>query len=297
MKVAKKIQVSLFEIFYELSLHGNFTNTAKVLGVTKAAISHSVKQLEKEIGVDLLNRTTRTVSLTHEGRLLLGYCESLQFEIDSIRDLSKSFHSEPSGILRVSTTPYFAREVLPLLIKEYSQKFPKVQVDVLIEERMPDFKIEQVDLILGVNWEPPEDVVARKIAETRYVLCATPRYLSDNACLNNLGDLQKHNYIGHKSRSTAMVAIKKEDPFFKIDIRLSANDSDFIKECVLADIGIAQFHLYMVEDEIENGELVSLLEDEFADQQDIFIYYQKNKFVQPKVKEFVRLVTSTEILL
>lgn len=112
MKDYKKIPISLFEVFHELILHSSFTNTAKALGVTKAAISHSIKLLEKELKVDLINRTTRTLSLTHEGNILFDYCVTLQQEIIKIRDLAESFHNEPSGILRVSTKPFFARKVL-----------------------------------------------------------------------------------------------------------------------------------------------------------------------------------------
>lgn len=297
MKVAKKISVSLFEVFYELSLHGSFTSTAKALGVTKASVSHSIKQLEKELRVDLLNRTTRTLSLTHEGQLLLTYCESLQSEIDSVRDLSKSFHKEPSGVLKISTTPYFAKEVLQPFIKEYLLKFPKVEIEILIEEKISNFKMQEADLILGVNWQPPEDIVARKIAQTKYILCATPEYLKNGGCLNDLDDLQKYNYIKHKSRPTALVALKGKSRHIEVNSSLSANDSDFIKQCVLLNMGIAQLHGYMVVDEIKKGKLVPLLENEFIDHQDIFIYYQKNKFVQPKVKEFVELVVNAKILL
>ena len=183
------------------------------------------------------------------------------------------------------------------LINEYLLKFPKVEIEVSIEEKISNFKIQEADLIFGVNWEPPEDIVARKIAQTKYVLCATPEYLRSNGSLNNLDELQKYNYIKHKSRPTSLVALKGKSRHIKVNSSLSANNADFIKQCVLLSMGVAQLHEYMVVDEIKEGKLVSLLEDEFIDSQDIFIYYQKNKFVQPKVKEFVELVVNAEILL
>lgn len=163
MKSCKKTPISLFEVFHELVLYGSFTKTAKALGVTKAAISHSIKLLEKELKVDLINRTTRTLSLTHEGNILFDYCVNLHQEIVKVRDLAESFHSEPSGILKISTNPFFAQKVLLDLIKEYSKNFPKVQIKVNIEEKLPDFKTQEADIVLGVNWPPPEEIVARKI--------------------------------------------------------------------------------------------------------------------------------------
>ncbi|WP_395166688.1 LysR family transcriptional regulator [Francisella salimarina] len=296
MKNKKNIPINFFEIFYKLVTYGSFTNTADALGITKAAVSHTIKQLEKELKVDLLIRTTRRLSLTHEGKLLFEYCKTLQNEIENIRDLAESFHSEPSGILKINTSSFFAKSVLIGLIKEYSKKFSKVKIEVNIEERMPNFKTQETDIILGVNWTPPEDIIARKIATTRYILCASPVYLELYGIPSSLSDLVNHKYIPHSSRATALVNIRES----KVNIQmppsdLSANNMEFMKECVLNDLGIAQFHEYIVKDEIQNGKLVELLKDEFLDHQDIYIYYPKNKFVQPKVKEFVKLVMNSQI--
>ncbi|MEY8766852.1 MULTISPECIES: LysR family transcriptional regulator [Francisella] len=296
MKNKKNIPINFFEIFYKLVTYGSFTNTADALGITKAAVSHTIKQLEKELKVDLLIRTTRRLSLTHEGKLLFEYCKTLQNEIENIRDLAESFHSEPSGILKINTSSFFAKSVLIGLIKEYSKKFSKVKIEVNIEERMPNFKTQETDIILGVNWTPPEDIIARKIATTRYILCASPVYLELYGIPSNLSDLVNHKYIPHSSRATALVNIRESKVKAQVPPSdLSANNMEFMKECVLNDLGIAQFHEYIVKDEIQNGKLVELLKDEFLDHQDIYIYYPKNKFVQPKVKEFVKLVMNSQI--
>ncbi|MBK2127733.1 LysR family transcriptional regulator [Francisella tularensis] len=296
MNKHKNISISLFEAFYQLVVHGSFTNTAKALGISKAAVSHTIKQLEKELKVDLLNRTTRSLSLTHEGMLLFNYCKTLQNEIDNIRDLAESFHKEPSGTLKISTSSFFAQNILINLIKEYSKKFSKVKIEVSIEEKMPNFKSNEADIILGVNWTPPENIVARKIATTRYVLCASPAYINKNGSPSNISDLANHNYIPHKSRVTPLVNIKKNklNPQ-TLPSNISANNIEFIKACVLNDFGIAQFHEYIVKNEIQNSQLIELLKDNFFDQQDIYIYSPKNKFVQPKVKEFVNLVINSQI--
>ncbi len=296
IKNKKNIPINFFEIFYKLVTYGSFTNTADALGITKAAVSHTIKQLEKELKVDLLIRTTRRLSLTHEGKLLFEYCKTLQNEIENIRDLAESFHSEPSGILKINTSSFFAKSVLIGLIKEYSKKFSKVKIEVNIEERMPNFKTQETDIILGVNWTPPEDIIARKIATTRYILCASPVYLELYGIPSNLSDLVNHKYIPHSSRATALVNIRESKVKAQVPPSdLSANNMEFMKECVLNDLGIAQFHEYIVKDEIQNGKLVELLKDEFLDHQDIYIYYPKNKFVQPKVKEFVKLVMNSQI--
>ncbi|MED7789655.1 LysR family transcriptional regulator [Francisella sp. 19X1-34] len=296
MRIYKKIQVSLFEVFYELVLHNSFTKTAELLGVTKAAISHSIKQLEKELKVDLINRTTRSLSLTHEGKILFDYCIGLQQEIIKVRGLAESFHSEPSGILKITTVPFFAREFLLKLIKEYSRNFPKVQIDINIIEKLPDFKTQETDIALGVNWPPLEDVIARKIAKTRYVLCSSPEYIRKNGTPKSLEDLSNYNYITHNSRRIHF-ANTKNDIDAKVCIPdLSTNSIEFIKECVIDGIGISQFHEYIVRREIKEGKLVEILANELPGEEDLFIYYPKNKFVQPKIREFVNLVINSKII-
>ena len=124
--------------------------------------------------MDLLNSTTRSLSLTHDGRLLFNYCKTLQNEIDNIHDLAESFNKEPSVILKINTLSFFAKNILIDLTQQYSNKFIKVHIQVNIEEKMPDFRTQETDIILGVNWTPPEDIIARKAATTRYILCASP---------------------------------------------------------------------------------------------------------------------------
>lgn len=162
---------------------------------------------------------------------------------------------------------------------------------------MPDFRTQETDIILGVNWTPPEDIIARKAATTRYILCASPAYLQQNGTPKSLADLANHNYIPRKSRVTPLVNIKenKLNPRTFLS-KFSANNIKFIKEFVLTGFGIAQFHEIYCNKKIQAGGLFELLKDEFLEQQDIFIYYQKNKFVQPKVKEFVNLVLKSNTI-
>ena len=97
--------------------------------------------------------------------------QNITNEIDNIRDLAESFHKEPSGILKISTSSFFAKNILIDLIQQYSNKFTKVRIELNIQEKMPDFRTQKTDIILGVNWTPLEDIIARKIVTTKYILC------------------------------------------------------------------------------------------------------------------------------
>jgi DNA-binding transcriptional LysR family regulator len=133
--------------------------------------------------------------LTHEGQLFLSQCLKLKYELDSTRELISGFHSEPKGKLKISCNPMLAETfLLPKLIK-YKERFPKVALDILIEERMPDIKYEKIDLVFGVNWPAPDEIIARKIRNTRYVLCASPEYIKKYGTPESIKDLKQHFYI------------------------------------------------------------------------------------------------------
>ena len=289
IKKGKKVSASHLEMFYTLVSSGNFTMAGKHLGISKAAVSNTIKILEKELEVTLINRTTRTMSLTDEGTLLYDQCEQLHQKITEIKEITDSFHDKPSGILRISSSSFFAHKALPQIIKSYQEKFPLVDIEVNIEERIYDFKEDSLDLIFGVSWTPPDNLVARKIISTKYVLCASKTYINKNGKPKSINELASHKHVTHKGRTAAIVCLNESIFETPIDNTLLSNNAAFIKECILNGLGIGQLHEYLIRDEIKNGELISLLEDVFKKEIGIYMYYQKDKFVKPKVKEFVKI--------
>lgn len=286
----KKISLSQFEVFLVVADSLSFTLAANTLGVSRASISQSIKALERELEVPLFLRTTRSISLTSEGESLFEQCYRLRYELDNTRDLVRSFHNKPKGKLKISCNPFLAEKVLFPILVQYKELFPDVELIVVIEERIPDFDKDQTDIAFGVNWKAPDDLIARKIGETRYMLCASPNYLKLYGAPNGLEDLKKHNFIPHTSRHTSLVGLKDASMYINLSSNISSNNVNFIKKCVLDGLGIAQFHDYVVKDEIEKGELIEVLQNVFNEKESLFIYYQKNRFVQPKLKELVKLI-------
>lgn len=280
-----------FETFLIVAKTGSFTAAAKQLGISKAAVSHTIRLLEESLQVGLFIRTTRRVSLTDEGSLLLSQCERLKCELDTTRDLVAGFIEAPSGKLRISCNPYLVEARFLSVLQDYIEKYPQVEIDVLAEERMPDMQREQIDIVFGINWPAPEDIVARPIGKTRYVLCASPAYLKKNGTPKKLKDLEKHRYIPHLGRTatTKIITLKSTIPLNLIT-PLQSNNAYFMKKSAELGLGIVQLHDYMVEDELRSGKLVEVLQAELQPSILLFIYYQKHRFVQPKIRQFVNLL-------
>lgn len=289
-----KPSLKQFEYFLAVAEHRSFTHAAKRLHVTKTAVSNTIRELEKELGVDLFIRTTRKVSLTEEGRLLKNQCLRLQQELESARMMVSGFHQNPQGTLRVHCNPFWAESHLMPLIKKYQQKFDQVKIEILLDERMPDMQKEMVDIVLGVNWPAPDDIVARPLAKTRYVLCASPKYLAKYGEPKQLQELQHHNLLAHLGRNqpNQLLQLYQEESFY-MNSHLGANHGGFLKHCAISGMGIVQLHDYMVEKELSSGELVEILSAQFKQTIPLYVYYQKQHYVQPKIRQFINLLSMT----
>lgn len=281
-----------FETFIKVAEYQSFTKTAKHLGVTKAAVSHTIRLLEESFNADLLIRSTRSVRLTDEGEVLFKQCLRLQEELVATRQLVSGFQDTPTGTLRVSANRYlFESELLPT-IKIYQQRFPEVQLEFLLDERMLNMNDENIDIIYGINWTPPDDIVARKVGQTRYVLCASPGYLKQHGTPNHINDLLDHQYIAHSGRSPEnMLNDLKNKSAPAIRPKISVNNVSQIKQLALNDMGIVQLHDYVVKNELADGSLVEILSDQTnATEISLYIFYQKHRFVQPKIRQFILLL-------
>lgn len=278
-----------FENFLIVAKKQSITAAANCLGISKAAVSQSIKTLELELGVPLLNRTTRKVTLTHEGELLAEQCERVKHELDVARQMVSAMHKKPSGKLKISCSPRFVEAYLMPRLKIYREKFPDVQLEVNLTERVIDLKRDQVDFALGMSCATvSDDTVARSICQTNYALCASPAYLEKHGVPTSLHDLKDHIYIGHHGRREYNM-LETNDQTIEVNTAIVGDHIAFVKMCVLEGLGISKFRRTTIHKELEHGKLIELMPEEFDRCFDLNIYYQKNQFVQPKVKELVKL--------
>lgn len=287
----KTSTLSQFETFICVAEKASFTDAAAMLSISKAAVSQAIKQLEQTLEVPLFIRTTRRIRLTEEGKLLLVQCQRLKEELDTTRSIIGDFKQNPTGILRISANPYVNQSHFLNLISEYQRRYENVKIEIRTDERMPSFEKDQVDLAYGVNWPAPDDIVAKKIGKTRYVICASPSYLKEHGTPKKLVELANHKYIPHIGRQ-AITPIVNLNTTQKINLnsRLLINDAALMKECALKNMGIIQLHDYMIKRELEDGSLIEILEDQIQKETTLYVYYQRHRYVQPKVRHFLKLI-------
>lgn len=269
-----------------------FAAAARKNGVSTAAISRQVSRLEFDLKAELLQRTTRQITLTEVGVEYYKHAKKALAELAEAEMVISDSQGEPAGILSVTSNRYFAVKYLMPRLPAFMALYPQLRVKLELAERFPDLVKENIDLIFGVSMEGPEALVRRRVATTRYILCASPVYLAQYGEPRTPADLSKHHYITHSMRKPDNVVPFKNNKEIYVEPILWLNDSRAMCECAIQGIGIVRLHDYIVADAIEDGSLVEILPEFSEQEQPVYLYYQQSRYLQPKIRRFIDFYTA-----
>jgi DNA-binding transcriptional LysR family regulator len=276
-----------FELFTYVAQSNSLTQAASLLGMAKASLSKQIKRLEKDLKVDLFSRHGQRLQLTEQGKILLSQCLRLKKELDGARSICQQLIDEPEGVLHIVAFEYFARQLIFPKLASFFQRYPKLKLIIDINERIPNFEHEQVDIAVGFSLPAEMEIVRKRMATTRYVLCASPDYFSKFGIPETLKDLQNHHYIGHSSRPESQVINLK--PHYKLAIKpyLLLNSVSAMIECAKNSLGLIQLPSYLLDDFIKRGDLIEVLTEYQATNASVYYYYPSYRYIQPKVRKFI----------
>jgi DNA-binding transcriptional LysR family regulator len=270
----------------------SFAGAARKQGVSTAAISRQISQLEAELKSQLLQRSTRRVELTEVGFQYYQHVKKTLDELEEAERAISSSQSEAVGLLHVSTDRYFAKEFLFTRLPEFMQLNPKLKIKFEFAERFSDISKESIDVIFGSTQEQAPDVVQRRVGTTRFVLCASKDYLKKYGTPQVPLDLHHHRYITHSGRNPDnQVPFSNHPPVF-VEPVLWLNESHAIAECAINGMGIARLHHCIVDKALQSGELVEILSEFREPEKPVFLYYQHSRYLQPKIRRFVDFYTA-----
>lgn len=274
---------------------GSFVAAAEALGMSKAAVSRHVSDLEQRLGARLMQRTTRRLSLTDEGEVFLARCRDILASVEESEAEISTRATSASGLLKLSVPVSFATRHLAPLWSEFLASHPRLTLDVHLADRVVDLVDEGFDLAVRIARLPDSSLVSRRLATTRLVMCAAPAYLKRRGKPKQPDDLASHDVIGYSLFATpGQWSLQGPDGpvTVKTRPRLWTNNGDTSVAAAVRGAGIDLQPSFLIADELAGGRLVEVLPRYRAGELGIYAVYPSRKFVLPKVRAMVDFLSA-----
>lgn len=270
---------------------GSFAAAARRLRVTPSAVSRRVGRLERELGVALLARTTRTLRLTDDGRAFHERCVRVLEELGEARAAIARTIKKPSGLLRVDAPMALGRHLLVPAIPRFLDRYRELRVDLTLRDQFVDPIAEGLDVLIRIGRLADSNLIARRLGESRIVHCAAPAYLRKRGTPAQPRDLVRHLCISYlrEGQPTPFQFVAPGGELLEIAVTgaVHANDAGAIVELAVAGRGIASVFDFTVRDAIARGALVPILRDHSTVAWPIHALYPKNRHLVAKVRAFL----------
>jgi LysR family transcriptional regulator, regulator for bpeEF and oprC len=288
-------RLQAMEVFVSVVNTGGFSRAADVLHMPKATVTTLIKNLETHLGVRLLNRTTRRVSVTPDGAAYHERCVRILADVEETEGVLSRAKSSPRGRLRVDVAGSFGRRVLVPELPQFFERYPDIRLQVGISDRAVDLIEEGVDCVVRGGEQPDSSLVARKLGTINFVTCASPEYLARYGTPESPRDLSRHRCVGYFAARTGRVvewnfSRGSERVDFTPGGHLTLNDTDAMLAAGVAGLGIMHAAEVIVQNALRRGRLARVLADWSVDPLSIYVMYPHNRHMSAKVRVFVEWV-------
>lgn len=251
------------QVFVEIAERGSLTEAGNALDISRAMVSRYLESLEQWLGVRLLHRTTRRVSLTEAGAEALQGCRQVVELTRDIRSTAGARQVEPSGRLRIAASASFAQACLADAIADFLALYPKTQIELLVQEHAVNLVEERIDLAVRIGNQLDGSLVARRLGICRSVLCASPAYLAASGTPASPGALGAHRCVTHAHVGRSELRLRRGGEWVKAPIKwvLQTNEPMVARQAALRGAGIALLPTYLASPDLLEGKLVAVLPD------------------------------------
>lgn len=284
--------LSRIGIFIAVVKNQSFAGAARELGITSSAVSKQVQNLENELQVKLLNRTTRKVSATEEGAL---FCERAARALDDLHEAKEQVHdfkTNPKGSLKVSIPLSLGINYLIKEIASFAKQYPDIHLDVSFDDRIVDIVSEGFDLVIRISELRDSTLIARRLAPCPFVVCASQEYLETHGTLNSPDDLAQHNVLAY-TRNTGLHEWRYKTPDSQsgqVSLKgtFKSDTGQMMCEAAIQGIGIAILPVFYVAEHLKTGALVQLLPEYTTwPDRDIHAVFMPNRYLSTRLRLFV----------
>jgi len=273
---------------------GSFSAASDRLGISRAAASKYISQLEVQLGVRLLNRTTRYVSTTESGRMYFDRCKEMLLLMEEADDLVTGLSGAPKGTLRISAPSVFANRHLMPLLGEFSRLYPDVKMEIMVSERLVDLVEEGYDLAIRIAYQHDPELITRRLTSCKHVLVASPAYLKTAPALEEPADLQQHACMLYSFTQNNTWPLEKDGEEYPVKVSpiLTTNDPDVLLEAAIAGMGITIMPTFIAYETIRNGKLQTVLNGYTLLNLEIHAVYASRHYLPAKTRIFIDFLKS-----
>ncbi len=272
----------------------SFVKAGETIGISKAAASRHISDLESRLGVRLLHRTTRALSLTSEGEIFLSRCREILSSIEASEAEISTTNTTATGLLKLNIPVSFGIQHLAPLWGEFLRKNPALRLDIQLTDRFVDLVDEGFDMAIRIGKLPDSSLVSRQMASSRMVLCASPKYLKQRGTPRHPNELSKHNVLAYSLLTTGdQWHFEGIDGLVRVKVhpRMSSNNGDSCVAACIAGGGIALQPMFLVHEALKSKQLVPLLREFRCADLGIYAVYPTRRFLLPKVRVAVDFLT------
>ncbi|MFK8069213.1 MAG: LysR family transcriptional regulator [Gammaproteobacteria bacterium] len=281
------------KVFARVAKLGGFSVAASDLGISKAMASKHITALENTLGVRLLNRTTRKISLTEVGAAYRERVNVILAEIEETELSVSHLNTQPTGTLKMMAPTSFGAFHLSRAAADFMEEYPDISVELILTDREADLAEEGLDLSINVGELSDSSLIARKIASTRMVVCASPDYLAENGIPKIPEELVEHKCLLFTPRFPSnewQFRRGGEDFSIKVSGCMKSNVGDTLRVGGIKGLGIIQQPTYMIGQDIKLGRLKVILEEYEPAQRPIHVMYLHRRHLSAKVRMFVEFL-------
>lgn len=280
-------------VFVKVVETGSFSETARQLGTTPSAISRSVTRLEKALGTQLLQRTTRKLRLSESGHEVYVRCVDLVNAAQAVMSVSEQLSPEPQGLVRVSVPKAVGRFVIHPHIPDFLARYPKVDVQLQLKDSYVDLIDGQVDLAIRITDRPSPGLMGRRLIDISHMLCATPEYLAAHGTPVHPHDLKTHNCIslGEEPGDSRWKFLQnRKNIGVNVSSRYAVNHTGARLDAVLHHLGIGSLPYFTAKHALQQGQIVQVLPDwTFKTNYcgEAWVLYPPTRHLPPKLSAFI----------
>jgi DNA-binding transcriptional LysR family regulator len=283
-------------VFIRVVDNGSFTAAADRLGISKSVVSKYVTRLENQLGARLLNRTTRSLSLTEVGRVFYERSRKGLADIEDAQSEVSRMQGEPRGTLRINAPMSFGILHVAPALPEFLELYPDIKVDVNFDDRKVDVIEEGFDISVRISELPDSSLVAKRLGSCRHAIVAAPAYLERCGRPRTPEELRDHNVISYRYQESSLAwhfqAPDSKPTTVTVSGSLMMNNSLALRAALLEGIGITRTPTFVVGKDIREGRLIALLRDYEIPDVTIFLVYPQRRHLSPKVRAFVDFMAS-----